>query len=134
MGPDQVVAVHSRRHRHLFERGLHELEDGHLSGGILHRHPVGPELQVGLARYEVLPFGIIEVPEDDLLRQGERPLQSVPHHLEVLLHPLVDGLEIRCGGFNPWHGSFLTIPYPDVKLFLIIPSAGIRRIQNAGHR
>ena len=42
-GTDEMVAVHGCRHGNLVPARVHELEHGHLCGGILHRDPVGTE-------------------------------------------------------------------------------------------
>ena len=52
-GLDEVVAVDGGRDLGLVEAGGHELEEGHLGGGVLHGHPVGAEVGVGLAPLEV---------------------------------------------------------------------------------
>ena len=42
-GTYEMVAVDAGGHRHTFLPGVHELQDRHLRGRILHRHPVWPE-------------------------------------------------------------------------------------------
>ncbi|MNY75533.1 hypothetical protein D3C86_2148310 [compost metagenome] len=59
--------------------GLHELEDGHLGRGVLHDDPVDPELEIALAGLQLLRARIVEVREEDLLGQGQRPLQAIAH-------------------------------------------------------
>ena len=40
MGLDQMIAVHRRGHRRFVFAGLHELQQCHLSGRILHGHSI----------------------------------------------------------------------------------------------
>ena len=46
LGLDQVVAMHRGRHGRLGFSSLHELQQGHLRGGILHGHTVGRKVHV----------------------------------------------------------------------------------------
>jgi hypothetical protein len=43
---NQVIAMHGRRHCHLFPARVHQLQQGHLGSGILHGHPVGSKVHV----------------------------------------------------------------------------------------
>src|SRR3990172_6895904 len=42
------------------------------------------------AGVQVLTLGVVEMPQQDLVRQGQRPAQSAPDTLEVTLHRRVD--------------------------------------------
>ena len=53
-GLDEVVAVRGGGNGDLVEPGRHELQPRHLSGGVLHGHPVGAEVDVALAPLELL--------------------------------------------------------------------------------
>lgn len=76
---NQVVAVDTGRNNGLGKVAGHELQEGHLGGGILHVYTVGLELEVGLAADvtaavgvgEERLFDIVEVGVEDLLGQGQ---------------------------------------------------------------
>ena len=75
---------------------LHKLEDGHLGGGVLHRHPVRLEREVALAAPELLGGEIPDVAHEDLLSQRERPAEPRAGGGVSGVHALVerrDGLE-----------------------------------------
>ena len=98
-GLDQVIAVHGAGHGHLFAAGGHELEQGHLGGGVLHGHPVGGELHVVLAAPEGgLRLAVPEVGVQDLLRQGQGPADHLAGGLhacgEAVVHRL-DHVEVE---------------------------------------
>lgn len=89
LGLDEMVAVDGggcgdRRHA-----GRHELEDGHLRGGILASYTVGAELEVALAALNLLTMGIVQVGVENLLGEGERSVEAPAHNVEVLVHLLV---------------------------------------------
>src|SRR5947209_572503 len=60
-------------------------------------HTVGTDQQVALPRLQLLVFGIVEVPQEDLVGQRQRPVQPAPHHREVPRHRRVDrSRHFRC--------------------------------------
>ena len=63
------------RHRDLIKPRGHELQPGHLRRGVLHRHPVGSIVDVGLAPFEFL-IRPVEVVDQDLLGEGQRPAET----------------------------------------------------------
>ena len=69
LGQDEVITVDGRRDRHLGKPGGHELQQRHLRGGVLHRHPVGAEVRVAATALHRLALGVDEVVDEDL---GER--------------------------------------------------------------
>lgn len=89
LGLDQVVAVHGRGHGDRGQTGRHELEQGHLGGGVLASNTVGAQLEVRRAAGNVLVLGVVQVAVDDLLGQRERVAETVAHDLQVVLHLLV---------------------------------------------
>lgn len=89
LGLDEMVAVDSGRGGHGGHASGHELEDGHLSGGILAGDAVGAELEVALAALDLLVMGIIQVRVEDLLGVGERAVEALADDAEVLAHLLV---------------------------------------------
>ena len=48
----------------------HELEERHLRGGVLHGHAIGPQLEVALARLELLPRRVVQMAERAPSRPG----------------------------------------------------------------
>ena len=70
---DQMVTVDGGWRCHRRHAGRHELEDGHLCGGILTRHTVGTKLQVRLATLDVLAVRIIEMRVQDLELSADCP-------------------------------------------------------------
>lgn len=67
----------------------HELENGHLSGGILASYTVGTELEVAGAALNLLTVGVVQMGVEDLLGEGERAVQATTDNSEVLAHLLV---------------------------------------------
>ena len=51
---NQVIAVNSRRHSNLRATGLHELQQGHLCGSILHRHSIRLKIYIGGSSFKSL--------------------------------------------------------------------------------
>ena len=76
--PYQMIAVNGNRHSGLVFAGKHELEDGHLGGRVLQRHPVGQGLDVGNSGGEIFSGGIGEMTIEDLFGIGQRPSESLP--------------------------------------------------------
>jgi hypothetical protein len=89
LGLDEMVTVDSGGSRNRGHAGRHELEDGHLRGGILASYTVGAELEVALASHNLLAMGIVQMGVEDLLGEGERAVQPAANNLEVLAHLLV---------------------------------------------
>ena len=128
MGTDQVVAMDGGGDRHLLELGLHELQDGHLGGGVLHGDAVWTELEIGLAGDQFLSFGVIQMTKEDLFRKGKGPRQSCLHGLEPKLHELINFLEgcrccfdLRClhktfsKVFKSWGGAVFSLSLLDLR-------------------
>lgn len=67
----------------------HELEDGHLGGGILASYTIGAQLEIAGAALNLLAVGVVQMRVEDLLGEGERAVQALAHDLEVLAHLLV---------------------------------------------
>ena len=74
-----MIAVDGHRYRGLILAGQHELEDGHLGGGVLQGHPVRAGLDVGDARLELFVRRCLEVAVEDLFGIGQRPSQPFSH-------------------------------------------------------
>ena len=89
LGLDQVVAVDGGGISHLIHASRHELQDGHLGGGILAGNAIRAQLQIGLAPLNLLTVGVIQVGIEDLLSIGERAVQASADDGEVLRHLLV---------------------------------------------
>jgi hypothetical protein len=86
LGLNQVVAVHGRGGSDFRKSGAHELEDGHLGGGILASDTVRSQLQVGNSTLDVLSVGVVQVRVQNLLSVRQRPVKTRAHDLEVLAH------------------------------------------------
>src|SRR5215469_13513384 len=102
-----MVAMDARRDRDALAPALHELQDPGLSEQILEDDPIGTQQQVALARSELLLFGVIEMPEQYLLREGEGPAQPAAHDLESVLHRAIDSRRHLRGRFDARHGCRL---------------------------
>ncbi len=98
--PDQVVAVHRAGHRHLLLARLHELQQGHLAGGVLQGNPVHPQAELGLAPAPFLPGEVIGVRDQDLLGQREGAAEAPARLIELAGHGFVQPLDLvnRHGG------------------------------------
>lgn len=59
------------------KRGRSPRSRAHLGSGVLHAHAVRAELEVALAALDVLVLGVVKMRVDDLLRQGQRAVESV---------------------------------------------------------
>ena len=89
---DQVVAVYRRRHCRLSFTGLHELQQGHLCGGVLHGHTVGSEVHVAAATGVAL--GGVALPKvviEDFLGQCEGLANGFARLRNAARHPFVHG-------------------------------------------
>ena len=90
LGLNQVVAVDGGGSSDAGHAGAHELEEGHLGGGILASNTVGAELEVAGATLDLLTVRVVQVRVKNLLSEGERPVvQSGPDNAQVLAHLLV---------------------------------------------
>jgi hypothetical protein len=84
-----VVTVDGSRSSDRGHASRHELQNGHLSGGILASDTVGAELQVGLATLNLLSVRVVKVRVQNLLGVCERTLQATTDNVQVLRHLLV---------------------------------------------
>ena len=84
LGLNKMVAVDSGRSSDGGHAGGHELEDGHLSGGILASNTVGAKLQIAGAALNVLVVGVIQVGVENLLGESKRAVEASANNLEVL--------------------------------------------------
>lgn len=90
LGLNQVVAVDGGGSGDAGHAGAHELEEGHLGGGILASNTVGTELEVAGATLDLLTVRVVQVRVENLLSEGEGPVvQSGPDNAQVLAHLLV---------------------------------------------
>lgn len=74
---DQVIAVDCGWYSHPGKTRGDELQHGHLSGGILHGHSVGPEAQVRSAALNFLALGLVQVAIEHLFGQGQGSVKAV---------------------------------------------------------
>jgi hypothetical protein len=89
LGLDEMVAVDGGGSGHRGHAGGHELEDGHLGGGILASNTVGAQLEVAGAALNVLLVRVVQVGVEDLLGEGKRAVETAADDLQVLAHLLV---------------------------------------------
>ena len=88
---DQVVAVDRRGHRNPGLVRLHELEQRHLAGRVLHRHAVDAEPEGGRAPLPGLGTPVVDVGDQDLLAERERAVPVAAGPGETLRHRSVEG-------------------------------------------
>ena len=89
LGLDQVIAVDGGRVGDLVHTGTHELENGHLGGGILASNAIGTELEVRATTLNVLAVRVVQVRVENLLGVRERAVETAANDGEVLGHLLV---------------------------------------------
>ena len=82
----KVIAVDCGRSSDGRHASRHELQNGHLSSGILASNTVGAQSQVGLAALNFLAMRVIKVRVQDFLGVGERAIQATAHNVQVLGH------------------------------------------------
>ena len=63
-------------HCHAGQPAADELQHGHLGGGVLHGHTVGPQPQVRAPAVDVLVVGVIQVTIHNLLGQSKGSVES----------------------------------------------------------
>jgi len=63
-------------HGHTGQPAADELKHGHLCGGILHGHAVGPQPQVGAPAVDFLVVGVVQVTVHNLLGESEGSAES----------------------------------------------------------
>ena len=90
------------------EPGCHELQQGHLGRRVLHGDPVGPQIDIGAAAFDLFVLGVVEVVEEDLLGEREAPSQPSPPDGDPLGQAVVDrGDELDGGPGGGGHGYLL---------------------------
>lgn len=86
-----MVAVNTSGNSRLRQTTSHELQKGHLGGGVLHVDAVRLELQVGLATDiaaavgvgEQVLFWVVQVAVENLLRKGEAAGAQNPSYFGI---------------------------------------------------
>lgn len=89
LGLNQVVAVDGGRVGNGRHASRHELENGHLGGGILASNAVGAELEVGNTTLNLLLVGVVQVRVKNLLGVCEGAVETAADNGKVLGHLLV---------------------------------------------
>ncbi len=72
---DEVIAMHGGRHGDFYFARLHELENGHLRGGVLHGHAIRAQQDERLAALQRLLIGIVQMRPENLFCQRQRMAQ-----------------------------------------------------------
>ena len=96
-GLDEVVAVHRRRHGDPRQPRGHELEEGHLRGGVLQRDAVGAVVGVVDAALEPDGVRVLGVREQHFLGVRERTPQTTSAHRHPFRVAAVDLFD-ECDG------------------------------------
>ena len=99
-GLDKVVAVNRRRHRGLRAARLHELEHDGLPQHVLEGHPVGVEEEVAPSGLHLLAVSVVEVRQEQFVRERQRLAEPSADGLKVAAHDRV------CGGGHLWSGLY----------------------------
>ena len=86
----QVVAVYRSGDGDRFALRLHKLQHPRLPQHVLQDNAVGAGEQVAFARYHLLRFGVVQMPQQNLVGERQRPVQPSAHHLKVALHRLIN--------------------------------------------
>ena len=95
------------RDGHFRTSGGIELEQGHLCRGILHRYPVGCEIDIILSPFERTGFGTgPKVRKEDLFSKGERAAQRLSRRIHFGWH----------GGIN--FSNYIKIEYHEKDLIV----------------
>ena len=69
---DQVIAMHRTGYRYFFAAGGIKLKQGHLGGGILHRHAIRGEIHISFSPFKILRFhSVKKVSIQNFLSQGQ---------------------------------------------------------------
>ncbi len=89
LGLDKMIAMNSGWVSHGWHASRHELEDSHLSGGILASNTIWAESQVRDTTLDLLSVWVIQVRVEDLLGVGEWAVETLANNVEVLGHLLV---------------------------------------------
>ncbi|EEQ36878.1 aconitate hydratase, mitochondrial precursor [Clavispora lusitaniae ATCC 42720] len=83
LGLNQVVTVHGGRSGNLRHTSRHELQNGHLSGGILTGNSVWSQLQVGDTSFNLLFVWVVQVTVQQLFSVSQRSVQSLLDDVDV---------------------------------------------------
>ena len=86
LGLNQVVTVDGGRGSDGGHASGHELQNSHLSSGVLASDTVGAHLEVRLSTLDVLSMRIIKVRVQNLLSVGKRAAQTLTNNVQVLRH------------------------------------------------
>lgn len=85
LGLNQMITVDGGGGLDGGDTGRHELEDGHLGGGILAGSSVGSQLEVRLSSDNLLLMGLVEMAVENLLGVGQGSVESLLDNLNVLV-------------------------------------------------
>ena len=87
-------------HRDLLLPRLHELQQRHLTGGVLQRDPVDAQPELGLAAAPFLLGEVVGMGDQDLLGQREGPSEALARRGHLGRHGFVEPLDLvsRHGG------------------------------------
>ena len=106
---DQVIAVDSGGGSDRGHASGHELQNSHLSGGVLASDTVGAHPKVGLATLDVLAMRIIKVRVQNLLSVGKRAAQALANNAQVLRHLPIKMADMLA--MPQWTNTFTSITH-----------------------
>ena len=109
LGLDEMVAVDGGGDCSLGKTGGHELQQCHLSGGVLHGDAIGVEIGIAAAALEFLVLRIAQMVDENLLGKGKRTAEALTAERDSLGEAAVDGVDQfdRSVGGNSHGGAFL---------------------------
>ena len=110
MRSNQVIAMHRGWRSDCVPTREHELQQRHLGRCVLHRHPVGPNLQVAFQRREVIGRRVVQMAEEQFFGQRERAVVSFADHGEARAHARVRVRDQRGGRLDHRHVALLSRP------------------------
>lgn len=86
---DEMIAMDARRNCDRILLRLHELQDRHLSRGILHNHAIDAKREETFAAFEFLRSGFPGVAIHDFLCKGHRPPKLLANDRQIFFEALV---------------------------------------------
>jgi hypothetical protein len=109
---DEMVAVHRRRHKDAFAPCLHELKQARLAENVLKNDAIGSERERALAGFQLLGSRVVQVPEENLLRECQRAPHTAANDVELRCQCFVHSGGHFRGRCDVIHGPSMALPTP----------------------